>query len=690
MYLIGQWQFDETSHKLKNDGQLHVLEPQLSQLLLYLAKNRDRVLSRDELIENVWGTIVSDAAINQAIAKLRRLLGDEAKSPMYIATVAKRGYQLIANVEHITQQGTASESIDTLTDKLANATKHSFRLAFAVGSLVVLTLIYYFISSFFIQSDSPPAITQLAPITSLPGMEVNPTFNPKNEDLVVSYKSPTSKQWDLMMFEKTTGHQRLLQKSDDASELRAAWSPDGTQLAYVKHSRAGCQLRLMSPYLADPSDQFVTECSPFDIQLQWHPQGEKLLFNKRALPLGPLRVYSIDIITKHLKELSQANEGITGDIAFSLSPDGNQLAFVRTHHWNQSAIWLKDLVNNTTTHLENFPYWIRTLAWEQSNENLLFSAAPDYQVLNRFNVYSKQVEAVLHADYVIEDTAYVESKNQLTLVQNRFQVDIHAMLNPRFGDQKEEQIIINSSRNDWHPKISPDGKHLAFLTNRTGQVELWTKDLSTNNESVLLKESHNLTPGRFDWEKESDAIVFDTAGGELYRVNLIDPTPNLLTPNTLQARNPTATEEGIYFAGRSDASWQLHQLDHSGDIKQVNEKDAFSAYPNSDNELIYTKFYLAGFWMSDLKTGEEKQVIEQGSQGPFNQWQVTKNGIYYLASSPTGTNGVFYFSFEEQQSQLLLDFYTYDYNGFSVSPDEQLIMFTRVKNQEADVLGVVY
>jgi len=68
-------------------------------LLLYLAQRSGEVVSIDELLTHVWaGVVVTPDSVYQAIASLRRLLGDDPKQSRYIATVPRLGYRMVADV----------------------------------------------------------------------------------------------------------------------------------------------------------------------------------------------------------------------------------------------------------------------------------------------------------------------------------------------------------------------------------------------------------------------------------------------------------------------------------------------------------------------------------------------------------------------------------------------------------------
>ncbi len=94
-YQIGAVRLHQRSAQLYKEGQRLHCEPKIYALLLYLCQQPDRAVSRQELMEQVWqGRIVSDAAVNRAVAELRKLLEADPKHPVYLHTVSKLGYQL--------------------------------------------------------------------------------------------------------------------------------------------------------------------------------------------------------------------------------------------------------------------------------------------------------------------------------------------------------------------------------------------------------------------------------------------------------------------------------------------------------------------------------------------------------------------------------------------------------------------
>jgi TolB-like protein len=98
-YLFDGFEVDSDRYELRRNGSCQAVEPLVFDLLLFLARNANRVLTRDELIEAVWqGRAVSDATIASAVKSARRALGDSGDSQSYIRTVRGRGFEFQARI----------------------------------------------------------------------------------------------------------------------------------------------------------------------------------------------------------------------------------------------------------------------------------------------------------------------------------------------------------------------------------------------------------------------------------------------------------------------------------------------------------------------------------------------------------------------------------------------------------------
>lgn len=101
-YAFGDFVLDADLRELRGpDGRVEV-QRKVLQLLFFLARNADRVVGKEALLEAVWpGTVVSDSVLSQAIRKARGALGDDGATQQLIRTVHGQGYRLEAEVREL-------------------------------------------------------------------------------------------------------------------------------------------------------------------------------------------------------------------------------------------------------------------------------------------------------------------------------------------------------------------------------------------------------------------------------------------------------------------------------------------------------------------------------------------------------------------------------------------------------------
>jgi transcriptional activator of cad operon len=148
---IGDWSVNPIAGQISRGADTVRVEARAMRLLLCLAENAGEVVSIDELLSQVWsGVIVTPDSVYQAVASLRRLLGDDPKQPVYIATVPRLGYRMVAKVDSRTAAPANSPGDAAETDQgsLANTEETGplrkpappSRMYLALGVSVVLIL----------------------------------------------------------------------------------------------------------------------------------------------------------------------------------------------------------------------------------------------------------------------------------------------------------------------------------------------------------------------------------------------------------------------------------------------------------------------------------------------------------------------------------------------------------------------
>jgi len=99
-YLFANHVLDTERRELRCGSEPVAVEPQVFDLLVHLVENRDRVVSKDDLIASVWaGRIVSDSTLTTRINAVRRAVGDSGGEQKLIRTFARKGLRFVAEVQ---------------------------------------------------------------------------------------------------------------------------------------------------------------------------------------------------------------------------------------------------------------------------------------------------------------------------------------------------------------------------------------------------------------------------------------------------------------------------------------------------------------------------------------------------------------------------------------------------------------
>jgi pimeloyl-ACP methyl ester carboxylesterase/DNA-binding winged helix-turn-helix (wHTH) protein len=98
-FVFGDYTMDVGRRELSRGGDAVHVEPQVFDLILHLLRNRERVVSKDDLIANVWdGRIVSESTLSNRINAARRAIGDSGETQQFIKTIARRGLRFVGDV----------------------------------------------------------------------------------------------------------------------------------------------------------------------------------------------------------------------------------------------------------------------------------------------------------------------------------------------------------------------------------------------------------------------------------------------------------------------------------------------------------------------------------------------------------------------------------------------------------------
>ncbi|MBD3855204.1 MAG: winged helix-turn-helix domain-containing protein, partial [Acidobacteria bacterium] len=165
-FFLGDWLIQPSIDRVTRGEESHSVPPRFMDLLVYLAKQRGQVVSKSQIVDEVWaGDIVTVGALTHAIAVLRQTLDDDAREPRYIETIPRKGYRVIADVR------SADETPDPDSVEVTTRTKRGVRIVFATVLAALTTSAVWFVA--VRDSDGPMSVAQ----TSIPSIIVLPFKN---------------------------------------------------------------------------------------------------------------------------------------------------------------------------------------------------------------------------------------------------------------------------------------------------------------------------------------------------------------------------------------------------------------------------------------------------------------------------------------------------------------------------------
>ncbi|QIB66126.1 winged helix-turn-helix domain-containing tetratricopeptide repeat protein [Kineobactrum salinum] len=155
VFRLGDWEVLPLEGRIVRDGQSERLRPKAMDILCLLAASPGEVIERDTILGEIWGrTAVTDEPLTATVGELRRVLGDRREAPVYIETIPKRGYRLLAPVTLLEEAPPAAA-----TGPAPSIRRPKFWLPALLALLLAAVLSW--------QAGNPPPPAAMAPPGSL-------------------------------------------------------------------------------------------------------------------------------------------------------------------------------------------------------------------------------------------------------------------------------------------------------------------------------------------------------------------------------------------------------------------------------------------------------------------------------------------------------------------------------------------
>lgn len=690
---FGLFEADFSAGELRKKGRKVRLEGQPFQVLSLLLGRPGQVITREELQRALWpaDTFVEfDHGVNTAIGKIRRALGDSSANPRFIETLPRRGYRFIAPVNGNESPVPARHGIST-------------RIV-APAALVVLALVGALVLMSVRDTRTTESPWKAIPITTYPGWEHQPSFSPDGTQVAFAWLGSSQDNPDIYV--KVIGAETPLRlTSHPAEDSGPVWSPDGRFIAFARLQSDGRAGVFLIPPVGGAERKVAGVRIPEllgDVFFAWSRDGGSIVVVNKDSPHEPYALFLLSLQTGKLKRLTDPPKGTFGDAYPALSPDGSTLAFSRFVRSTISDLYLLPLSGDLSADgqprrltFEN--RWATAPSWTHDSRAIVFSFGfrhlPSLYAVPVSGSRNPQLLASLGEGAY--SPAISPAGNRLAYSLGCGDINVWRLELPvRDGPPGPPVRFLCSTRLDHLPKFSPDGKRIAFVSNRSGTPEIWVCDSDGRSCAQLTSFGDRETnwprwspDGRFviftaDVEGQADIFVVDSEGG----------APRRLTAHPASDSSPCWSRDGrwIYFTSDRSGRKQIWKMPAAGgEAVCVTKNGGLAPSGDPSGRFLYYALreeYDTSLWRLPAGGGKEEEVLPSVRALNF---AVVDDGIYFISKAPSEADpAIRFLSFSTGKTTKIASIEKMVMYGFAVSPDSRAILYTQLDDLRGDLMLV--
>ncbi len=705
---LGDWRVEPRRNRLVGPGgEERKLDPRLIDVLIELAGRPGEVFSRDQLLERVWqGVFVSENTLSQAISRLRRALGDDRQAPRYIETISKSGYRLVAEVawpepagprhavpmegSEAPNTGAPPESHDA--GALVDREARRFPLAaYALAGAALFAVA--FATWWLLPREIATAPLPVHPESTLVGTQFEPYLSPDGSTLAFAWQGPAQDNWDIWVH-PVQGDAPVRLTDDPATERLPAWSPDGKSVAFVRFDPAADRCGIYRRAILGGEAERLADCVRGMRSLTWSPDGSTLCLTGADAPDEPRGLRLLHLESGEVTRLTTPPADSRGDDDPAFSPDGRWIAFERHLNRHRHDLMVIPVSGGEPRALTDDAWGqLRGLDWTADGKSVVLSSNRSGRfLLWRVPLAGGEPERLPIEDDWVTQPSLARNGGLLTYRTFRDEVDVWAY--PVSGTAAAPTRRVPSTRSEREAAWSPDGESIAFISDRSGTMELWSSAPDGGGARRHTDLAGPL-PASPVWSPDGRRIVYDAAvygHSDLWEVPREGRRPVRLTDHPAEDRNATFSRDGrrLYFASNRSGSWQIWRRPAGGGRAEMLTRDGgFLAQESPDGrQLFFVKLDEPGIWRMPSGGGDAERLPLELELGDWGGWTATDEGIYFVQRRP---RSVGYFAFADGQIETVFETektVPYLSRTLSLSADGETLLVSIIDRSDDEVMRV--
>ena len=496
VFVFSGFRLDPNRRLLLHDNQPVALHPKALELLLTLVENRDRVLSKSELLDTIWeGQFVEENNLAVQISVLRRILGERSNEHRYIVTVPGRGYRFVSEVGldfHDVRQDMPTlvdskhngfadidqESVSDAPDEKPIPRSQPPPYYLYVFAVVILLVGGAWLYSSRDGSAGPGGLKLTRLTTS--GRAVNAALSPDEQFLVFAQKEADGESLWLRQIE--TGSQTRIMQSKPVEYVGLSISPDNHFIYFSTFGANKAATFLQRIPLLGGTAENVGDIES-GVSVSFSPDGKKFAFTgaSSSARKSYLNVANADGSNSRTVLLAGENERMIEDHKAgpaAWSPDGSQIALAIGERDDagrrMSGIVLVDPDSGTDRPLVKPIFdWIHSLAWTSAQDLAFVGLDPNSSESQVWTVDPRSGELKRITNDLQNYVWLSAGRNgRLLTIQKNETSSI------RIADFEEAAVKLDSRELLHEPDIMAvafgAGDTIYYTSRRSGTREIWS------------------------------------------------------------------------------------------------------------------------------------------------------------------------------------------------------------------------
>jgi eukaryotic-like serine/threonine-protein kinase len=424
---------------------------------------------------------------------------------------------------------------------------------------------------------------RLAQLTSREGLEEWPTWSPDGRQL--AYVAEVEGYRQLFVRQVSGGAERQL-TDDPRDHIQPAWSHDGGRIAFVRGANATGKLEPdeVDGYYFEGAELWSIEIGSGQASKlldggfnpSYSPDGERLAFDAELA--GAQRVWVADTRGRNPRQVTSDSSEAVVHTEPRWSPDGSKLVFRRIEKLKSDIAIVNPATQAVTRVTDDYVFDIYP-SWTPDGRSVVFSSSRGGGVnlwqarLGADGAPSAVEQLTTGAGDDVQASVHPDGR-ELAFAVRGINSDLWQLpVSPETGRASGHPTpVLGTTRVESRGAWSPDGRWLAFNSDRAGEMNIWALDSARRERQVTSGPGGDYQP---DWSPDGHALVFFSARGgntDIWRVGLADTALTRLTEDPALDINPAYSPDGQRIAFVSDRSGRFEvwvmQADGTGQ-KQV-------------------------------------------------------------------------------------------------------------------------